>query len=81
MACLVLAPGQSDGNTPRPAGVPLLLWLRPGGSTDWRNPSHRAQAQSPLLVTCARSGLLSFIHDIFEDVDSSGQVRRKRQAA
>lgn len=55
-------PGSSDGNTPRPARVPRVLWLRPVGSTDWRDASHRAQAQSSLLVALLPAALFPFIH-------------------
>lgn len=74
--------GSLMGTPPGRPECPVLLWLRPGGSTDWRNPSHRAQAQSPLPGhLCSQRPSFLYTYDIFEDVDSSGQVRPKRQAA
>lgn len=40
--------GSLMGTPPGRPERPVLLWLRPGGSTDWRNPSHGAQAQPPI---------------------------------
>ncbi|EPQ09967.1 hypothetical protein D623_10001293 [Myotis brandtii] len=72
--------GSLMGTPPGRLERPVLLWLRPGGEHRLEKPL--PQSPGPVALPghlCSQRPSFFYTYDIFEDVDSSGQVRPERR--